>query len=587
MSMMAATTSGETIEVRPMPVVEADPFSYLIASGQLSPDALTRARRLATEADERLAATLTRLGHVSERDMAQGFARAYRLHLVEAAALAQDSISFSEISPAFLRQARVLPLAVASVGTEDMEGAVALAMADPSDEETVEAVTLFTGRPVVRLVALPTDLEAALDRLLPHDGDGGGTGAEEGAAANGMSFATSELDRLREAASDAPVIRLVNNLLGRAVDDAASDLHLEPMPDGLSVRLRVDGRLHVVEPTIAARLRDAVVSRVKLMAGLDIAERRLPQDGRIAHAVRGQEVDFRVATTPTAHGESVVVRVLDRTQVRLDFAELGFDDAALAALQPQLAAPHGMLLVTGPTGSGKTTTLYAALAQLNTHERKLMTIEDPIEYQLGGVQQVQVQPGIGLTFARALRSFLRHNPNVVMVGEIRDLETAQVAVQVALTGHLVLSTLHTNDAASGVTRLLDMGVEDYLIASTCNAIMAQRLIRTLCRACREPYQVSAAHAARLGLGDEQPVTLHRGAGCAACGFSGFKGRSTILEILPITETIRDLVLRRASSAEIARAAVADGMRTMHAHGMAKALAGVTTVDEVLAATRST
>jgi general secretion pathway protein E len=279
--------------------------------------------------------------------------------------------------------------------------------------------------------------------------------------------------------------------------------------------------------------------------------------------------------------------VLDRTQVRLDFTELGFDAAALSALQPQLAAPHGMLLVTGPTGSGKTTTLYAALAQLNTDERKLMTIEDPIEYQLGGVQQVQVQPGIGLTFARALRSFLRHNPNVVMVGEIRDLETAQVAVQVALTGHLVLSTLHTNDAASGVTRLLDMGVEDYLIASTCNAIMAQRLIRTLCPSCREPYQVSAAHAARLGFGAELPVTLHRGAGCAACGFSGFRGRSTILEILPITETIRDLVLRHASAAEIARAAIADGMRTMHAHGMEKARAGVTTVDEVLAATRST
>jgi len=479
----------------------------------------------------------------------------------------------------------VLPLA-APPNAGDLAGAVPLAMADPSDELAAEAVTLFTGRPVIRFVALPTDLDAALERLLPPDhADGGGNGSDE--AANGAGFGSSELERLREAASDAPVIRLVNGLLGRAVDERASDLHLEPTADGLSVRLRVDGRLRLLEPPVSARQRDAVVSRVKLMAGLDIAERRLPQDGRIAHAVRGQEVDFRVATTPTAHGESVVVRVLDRAQVRLDFADLGFDAIALDALRPHLAAPHGMLLVTGPTGSGKTTTLYAALAQLNTHERKLMTIEDPVEYQLAGVQQVQVQPAIGLTFARALRSFLRHNPNVVMVGEIRDLETAQVAVQVALTGHLVLSTLHTNDAASGVTRLLDMGVEDYLIASTCNAIMAQRLIRTLCPACRAPYRVSAAHAARLGLGAQQPATLHRGLGCAACGFSGFKGRSTVIEILPLSETIRELVLRRASAAEIARAAVAEGMRTMHAHGMEKALAGVTTVEEVLAATRST
>jgi general secretion pathway protein E len=583
-------TAGDVAAARSVADAPADqdgPFASLVASGQLSPDALARARRLAAEAGERVAATLTRLGHVTEQDMANAFAQARGWRIVQASALAQDALAYPDLSPAFLRQARVLPLA-APPDPGDLDGAVALAMADPSDEQAVEAVTLFTGRPVVRLVALPTDLDAALERLLPPDrADGDADGSDDAAVVNGASFGASELDRLREAASDAPVIRLVNGLLGRAVDERASDLHLEPTADGLCVRLRVDGRLRPVEPPVAARLRDAVVSRVKLMAGLDIAEHRLPQDGRIAHAVRGQEVDFRVATTPTAHGESVVVRVLDRAQVRLDFADLGFDAVALAALRPHLAAPHGMLLVTGPTGSGKTTTLYAALAQLNTHERKLMTIEDPVEYQLAGVQQVQVQPAIGLTFARALRSFLRHNPNVVMVGEIRDLETAQVAVQVALTGHLVLSTLHTNDAASGVTRLLDMGVEDYLIASTCNAIMAQRLIRTLCPACREPYQVSPAHASRLGLEAQQPATLHRSVGCAACGLSGFKGRSTVIEILPLTENIRELVLRRASAAEIARAAVAAGMRTMHAHGMEKALAGVTTVEEVLAATRST
>ncbi|SEE60824.1 type II secretion system protein E (GspE) [Rhizobiales bacterium GAS188] len=574
----------------PSRILENELFSSLLASGQLSADALVRARRLAAEAGEPVPATLTRLGFVSEQDMADAFAQALGLALVDATAWPRDTIPLPGLSAAFLRNARVLPLAAATNAGDSSEGlAVPLAMADPSDDAAAEAVAFFTGRPVRRLVALATDLDAALDRLLPATtADANGRDAldeEDGLGAAGLG--STDLDRLREAASNAPVIRLVNSLLGRAVDERGSDLHLEPSADGLTVRLRIDGRLCAIDPPVSARLRDAVVSRVKLMAGLDIAERRLPQDGRIAHAVRGQEVDFRVATAPTAHGESVVVRVLDRAQVRLDFAALGFDEVAMATLRPQLAAPNGMLLVTGPTGSGKTTTLYAALAVLNTPDRKLMTIEDPVEYQLAGVQQVQVQPGIGLNFARALRSFLRHNPNVVMVGEIRDLETAQVAVQVALTGHLVLSTLHTNDAATGVTRLLDMGVEDYLIASTCNAILAQRLVRTLCPDCRQPYDITAEHAARLGLRTNGPATLYRGAGCVACGGSGYRGRSTILEILPLTDTIRELVLRRAPAAEVVGVAVEEGMRTMHAHGMQKALAGITTVEEVLVATRMT
>lgn len=458
-------------------------------------------------------------------------------------------------------------------------------MADPSDDEAAEAIELFVGRPVSRVVALPADVDAVLDRLLPSKIENELVEGDE--ASRFVGLGSSELDRLREAASDAPVIRLVNTMLAAAVTERASDLHIEPTADGLVARLRVDGRLRALDPPIPARQRDAVVSRAKLLAGLDIAERRLPQDGRIAYAVRGQEVEFRVATTPTAHGESVVIRVLDRAQIQLDFAALGFDSHALSALRPLLAAPNGMLLVTGPTGSGKTTTLYATLAELNTPDRKLMTIEDPVEYQLTGVQQVQVQPGIGLTFARALRSFLRHNPNIVMVGEIRDLETAQVAIQVALTGHLILSTLHTNDAASGVTRLLDMGVEDYLIASTCNGILAQRLVRTLCLECRELYEIGPAQAAGLGFDKEGPVTLFRSRGCQSCSSSGFKGRTTILEVLPITETIRELVLRRATASVILRTAVGEGMRTMHAHGMCKALEGLTTVEEVLAATRAT
>lgn len=510
-----------------------DPVSIVIAALQLNSESLSRARRLAMDSGEALPVTLTRLGLVSERAMADAFAKTLDLPLVSASAFAFNVLPFQGFSPAFLRNVRALPL-----GGQDKENEFALAMANPADDATVEAVRLFVGRPVRRFVALPTDIDAALERLLPQDVEEAGNGqSDAGDPLVSAGLGTSDLDRLREAASDAPVIRLVNTLLGRAVDDRGSDLHLEPTADGLTVRLRVDGRLRALEPPVPARLRDAVVSRVKLIAGLDIAERRLPQDGRIAHSVRGQEVDFRVATTPTSFGESVVVRVLDRTQVRLDFDALGFDDVAKAALMPLLAAPHGMILVTGPTGSGKTTTLYAALSQLNTPDRKLMTIEDPIEYQLGGVQQVQVQPGIGLTFARALRSFLRHNPNVVMIGEVRDLETAQIAVQVASTGHLVLSTLHTNDAATGVTRLLDMGVEDYLIASTCNAFMAQRLVRTLCSGCRQPYEVTPGHAARLGLMIDEPATLFKAIGCPSCD-NGYKGRSTVLEILPLTDSIR-------------------------------------------------
>lgn len=558
-----------------------DPISILVDAGHLNQESLSRARRLSTETGETISLALTRLGLVTEHQMADAFSKALDLPRIDAEALPSEQLPYGGLSQAFLRHTRALPFA------KETGGGLALAMANPLDDATAEAVALFVGQPVHRYIALPTDIDTALDRLFSHNSAdvAGEIHADIDLAGSGLG--TSDLDRLREAASDAPVIRLVNNLLGRSVDDRGSDLHLEPTADGLTVRLRVDGRLHVLNPQVPLRLRDAVVSRVKLMAGLDIAERRLPQDGRIAHAVRGREIDFRVATTPTSHGESVVIRVLDRTQVQLDFNALGFDERAMAELRPLLRAPHGMILVTGPTGSGKTTTLYAALSLLNTSDRKLMTIEDPVEYQLGGVQQVQVQPGIGLSFARALRSFLRHNPNVVMIGEIRDLETAQIAVQVALTGHLVLSTLHTNDAATGVTRLLDMGVEDYLIASTCNAILAQRLVRTLCTDCRIPYEASSSYLSRLGVLSEKPVSLFQPGGCVSCGGSGYRGRTTILEILSLTDTVREMVLRRASAAEIARAAVEQGMRTMHAHGMEKAVAGQTTVEEVLAATRAT
>jgi general secretion pathway protein E len=548
----------------------ATPVDMLRRHGRLSADALDRARRIATESGEPIEPILTKLGLVSERDMAEAFSACLDIDIATRAEAAPDAALLASISPLFLRQFQLLPL-------DEAEGALQVAMANPLDFYAAEAIALVTGRVVRRVVATATDIEAALDRVLAPS-------AADGMAAQGSASQT-DLDRLRDLASDAPVIRSVNAILTRAVDARASDIHIEPGASRLVVRLRIDGAMQEVESP-PLRLRDAIVSRVKIMAKLNIAERRLPQDGRMSASVRGTEIDFRVSTLPTVHGESVVIRVLDREQVSLDFTALGFDDHAMAELNRILALPFGILLVTGPTGSGKTTTLYAALKQLNTSDRKLMTIEDPVEYQLEGVNQVQVQPQIGLSFAWALRSFLRQNPNIVMVGEIRDLETAQVAVQVALTGHMILSTLHTNDAASGVTRLLDMGVEDYLIVSTVNAILAQRLVRKLCLACRQPYEVSTLLASKLGLMLEAPERFYQAHGCEVCGGTGYHGRTTLLEILPMTDGIRRLVLDHASAGDIRAAAMAAGMRTMLAHGLEKARSGLTTLEEVLGATRN-
>ncbi|MGE0415614.1 MAG: GspE/PulE family protein, partial [Acetobacteraceae bacterium] len=353
------------------------------------------------------------------------------------------------------------------------------------------------------------------------------------------------------------------------------------------LRYRVDGVLRVMDAP-PARLRSAIISRIKIMAKLNIAERRLAQDGRIRLAVRGKEIDFRVSTTPAIHGESVVLRILDRGNLALDFAMLGFDDPQLSVFLECLRRPHGIVLVTGPTGSGKTTTLYAALTILNAPETKILTAEDPVEYVLAGVNQVQMKPDIGLDFATALRSFLRQDPDILMIGEIRDLETAQIAVQASLTGHLVLSTVHTNDAASAMTRLLDMGIEHYLLTSTINAVLAQRLVRRLCDQCREPFIPAPEVVDRLDLRSfvaNGPVTLYRPVGCPACGGGGYAGRTMILELMVITDPIRALVLKRAEAREIQAEAIRGGMQTMYAHGLRKALAGLTTIEEVLRVTR--
>lgn len=552
---------------------------HLVDTGKLTAAGLERATRLSLESGEKFERVLAQLGLVGERDIAEALATVLGLPMATAEDYPQAPVMEERLSPRFLKDAAVLPLA-------EHETAVLIALADPLNDYAAEAVAFAAEKPVKRFVAYPADFEAAYDRLY-----GGGrseihqisqeTGERGGAAVE------EDVERIKDSASEAPVIRLVNLLITRAVEARASDIHVEPMNGELRVRYRIDGELKDVEAP-PARLSAAIVSRVKIMAALNIAERRIAQDGRIRLAVRGKDIDFRVSTVPTIHGESVVLRILDRSSLTLDFATLGFDDEITRSIRDLLDRPFGILLVTGPTGSGKTTTLYTGLLELNTRARKILTIEDPVEYQLAGVNQVQVKPQIGLTFASALRSFLRQDPNVVMVGEIRDLETAQVAVQAALTGHVILSTLHTNDAVSAITRLLDMGMEDFLLTSTINGVVSQRLVRTLCPHCREPYEVLPELAARLQIAprpDGKPHTLYRPRGCAQCGGAGYFGRTAIVEVLAMDDALRQTVLARADAASLRRQAVAGGMRSMHLHGMKKALDGETSAEEVLRATR--
>jgi general secretion pathway protein E len=549
----------------------------LIGQRRLSPEAMERARRLQAESGEKLDTVLTRLGILSEAALAEALAEALHLPLLAAASLPKAPILADRLSPRFLRHHRVLPVA------EEGEAALLVATADPLDPYPARAIAFATGRMVRHAVAAGADIDAALDRLHAAP-EARAEGAGTGGSAN-----VEDSERLRDLASEAPVVRIVNALIGRAVEARASDIHMEPTEDRLRVRLRVDGVLQEIGGPPPA-LRHAVVSRIKIMAKLNIAERRLSQDGRLRFAVRGQEVDFRVSTTPVVHGESVVLRILDRGSLVLEFPALGFAADVLPKYLDILHRPHGVMLVTGPTGSGKTTTLYTSLMALNTPERKILTIEDPVEYQLQGINQTQVKPQIGLTFGAALRSFLRQDPDIMMVGEIRDLETAQIAVQAALTGHMILSTLHTNDAASAVTRLLDMGLEPFLLTSTLNAVVGQRLVRTLCPHCRRAHAPGAETIRALGLeplaaqAGHAEIRLYEPVGCARC-HGGFRGRSAIIELLPMSEGVARLVLSRAEARAIGERAETEGMRSMFADGMLKALAGQTTPDEVLRVTR--
>jgi general secretion pathway protein E len=538
--------------------------SLSVVAALLSTDALARAQTVQLETGEPIESVVTRLGLVSEQALAQGFASALRLPLISARDFPSSRIEGGTLSAAFLREMRALPVAIA-------DGRLKLALANPFDDFAVTALGFSFACAVDRVVAPPSDIEAAIDRLYGQD--------ELGEALPGAGADEDDLERLRDIVSDAPVIRAVNRLIADAVDARASDIHVEPAEDRVVVRMRVDGVL-VESPPLPPSMRSALVSRIKVMAELNIAERRLPQDGRMRVAVRGNEIDLRVATAPSIHGESVVMRILDRANLALDFATLGFDAELADRVRAVLGRPFGIVLVTGPTGSGKTTTLYAALAEMNSGTRKILTVEDPIEYRLPGIVQTQVNNTIGLTFSTALRSFLRQDPDVMMVGEIRDLETAQIAVQAALTGHTILSTLHTNTAAGAVTRLLDMAVEPFLLTSTLNAVLAQRLVRRLCDACHVPYKPSATQLAALGLGPDEERNFYKAGGCARCNNSGYRGRVALIEMLVIDEAIGQMILKRADSREIVREA-GGALSTMLSDGINKLSAGLTTIEEVL------
>jgi general secretion pathway protein E len=554
----------------------AELSDFLTDQGVIDANGLERARALAGESGARLDAVLTQLGLVSERTLAESMGKLLGLDVAGSADYPDQAILPERLRLKFLRKSRAVPLSINN-------NSLIVAMADPLDHFTVSSIAVAANRHVHVRVAVPIDLEAALERLYrPEEGT---VPAED--AVPQSAHVEDDAERLKDLASEAPLIRLVNLLISQAVESRASDIHIDPFEDRLRIRYRFDGVLHEVDAP-PRRLHSAIVSRIKIMSSLDIAERRLPQDGRIKLVVRGQEVDLRVSTIPSLHGESVVLRILDRSAVTLDFAQLGIEPALQAQFCHQIEKPNGIVLVTGPTGSGKTTTLYTALLHLNTAERNIITVEDPIEYQLSGITQIQTKPQIGLNFAAMLRSILRHDPDVIMVGEIRDLETAQIAVQAALTGHLVLSTLHTNSAAATIARLRDMGVEDYLLTATLNGIMAQRLLRRLCPACRRPVAVTAGLAERYGLGRnalDGGEVIYEAGGCPKCRDTGYRGRIAVAELIVPDDTIHDLILSRASHAAIQDAAARSGMTTMYENGLRQVLAGTTSLSEVLRSVR--
>jgi len=554
---------------------------FFLSEALLTPEQFGQALTEMKRSNEKLASVVVRLGFMTEEQMVTAQSHHYKLPAVAfpEGAIPPDILRL--VPAAIARKHEVMPIGRTA-------GAITLAMVDPTNLSALDDVAFRTGMRVFPVICRPSHIRQAIESSYESPRATLANALSEAEAetnAEGASDERVSAMELRASADQLPVVRLVNMILLDGIQRGASDIHLEPGERSFQVRCRIDGILQDVM-TPAKRLEAAVVSRIKIMASLDIAERRLPQDGRIKFRDASREIDFRVSILPTVFGESVVMRLLDKSALRLDLTQLGFDDWSLDQFQKAVKTPHGLILVTGPTGSGKTTTLYSALQTVNTPDVHILTLEDPVEYNLPRVNQVQVNDEIGLGFATALRSFLRHDPDIILVGEMRDLETAQIANRAALTGHLVLSTLHTNDAPSTIARLLDMGLPPFLLCSSLRLVVAQRLVRKICEECKATYD---AHEDSLVPHGYTPnghgmLTLARGKGCNGCSFTGLKGRLAIYEVMPVTREMRELILTNAPAAELCKIAREQGMRTLREAGLARVVEGVTTVEEVLRVT---
>ncbi|MGC8926310.1 MAG: type II secretion system ATPase GspE [Myxococcota bacterium] len=555
----------------------------IVREFSLEPSKIEEALLVQRQKGGRIGEILIGMRAINERQLAKALSIQSGVPLADTIKAEKVDIELIKDLPInYLKQHRLIPV-------ELNERYVLILIADPYNLTPIDVVASLFKRPY-RLILAPSDeVISVINGVFDRKSQEAEAVMDDMATAN-LGELASELNEpqdLLDAGDEAPIIRLVNSLFAQAIRERASDIHIEPYEKEIVVRFRIDGVLYeIIKP--AKRFHSSICSRIKIMAGLNIAEKRLPQDGRIRFKIAGKDIDVRVSVIPTAHGERIVMRLLDKSAVILDLEQLGIFDDKLKVVRELIRRSHGIILVTGPTGSGKTTTLYAALSDINSPDINILTAEDPIEYQIKGISQLQVNPKIGLTFAGALRSFLRQDPDVILVGEIRDLETAEIAIQASLTGHLVLSTLHTNDAATAVTRLVDMGVEPFLVASSLLAVMAQRLVRVVCPECRVPYMPTYEEMAKIGLSSEEVKKkgfIYKSQGCVKCMKTGYAGRIGIYELLIIDDEIRHLVLKNTDSTQIKKLAVLKGMDTLRDDGAKKVLQGITTIDEVLRVTQ--
>jgi general secretion pathway protein E len=554
--------------------------------GLIDEEELRTALNLQLESREKLGKLLVDLGYVSEKDCLSVVSDHLGIPVVSASDFPPVPVLENVLTFRFMKQCKFVPVALRNE-------VLTLAMTDPLDTPTLDSVRQSTGYEVKAVLGTESEIMDVLERFYGSAASTLGRiieGIDEGTLEN-LSDDIEDIEQLKDLASEAPVIRLVNLLISKAIESRASDIHIEPFEKDLKIRYRIDGILHDVESP-PKKLKAALISRIKIMSKLNIAERRLPQDGRIKLKVLGKDIDLRVSTLPTLYGESVVMRILDKSNTNLyDVRRLGLPEDSLQEFEAMIHRPHGIFLVTGPTGSGKTTTLYSALSKINLPEKKIITIEDPIEYQIDGVNQIHVNPQIGLTFASGLRHIVRQDPDVIMVGEIRDLETAEIAIRAAMTGHLVFSTLHTNDAPSAITRLIDMGVEDYLIASSLLGVLAQRLVRVSCPYCKAEVHPVPEMLDEIGFrrGDPRngPDRFYEGRGCGFCSNTGFTGRVGIYELMPVNDDIRKLIVAKADSNQIRKKALENGMRSLQDDGWLKVRQGISSIAEVLRVTQET